>query len=89
MLESSLIIKLLSDYFVADNKNVIFVMSNKRALWMTDEEALKARVEELIENFNYYLRNYNRLIQIGFRKSVLDAEIELLRLEIQRLSALL
>ena len=56
---------------------------------MTDEEALKARVEELIENFNYYLRNYNRLIQIGFRKSVLDAEIELLRLEIQRLSALL
>ena len=89
MLKSSLIIKLLSDYFVADNKNVIFVMSNKRALWMTDEEALKARVEELIENFNYYLRNYNRLIQIGFRKSVLDAEIELLRLEIQRLSALL
>ena len=56
---------------------------------MTDEEALKARVEELIENFYYYLRNYNRLIQIGFRKSVLDAEIELLRLEIQRLSALL
>ncbi len=46
---------------------------------MTDEEALKAQVEELIENFNYYLRNYNRLIQIGFRKSVLDAEIELLR----------
>ena len=54
---------------------------------MTDEEALKARVAELIENLNYYLRNYNRLIGIGYRKSVLDAEIENLKLEIQRLSA--
>lgn len=54
---------------------------------MTDEEALKARVDELIENLNYYLRNYRRLIGLGFRKSVLDAEIELLKLEIQRLSA--
>ena len=54
---------------------------------MTDEEALKARVDELIENLNYYLRNYNRLIGIGYRKSVLDAEIENLKLEIQRLSA--
>ena len=48
---------------------------------MTDEEALKARVDELIENLNYYLRNYNRLIGIGYRKSVLDAEIENLKLE--------
>lgn len=56
---------------------------------MTDEEALKAWVEELIENLNYYLRNYNQLIAAGYRKSVLDAEIELLRLEIQRYSALL
>lgn len=54
---------------------------------MTDEEALKARVDELIENLNYYLRNYNRLIGIGYRKAVLDAEIEYLKLEIQRLSA--
>ena len=56
---------------------------------MTDEEALKARVDELIENLNYYLRNYNRLVTIGYRKSVLDAEIELIRLELQRLSALM
>lgn len=54
---------------------------------MTDEEVLKARVDELIENLNYYLRNYTRLIGRGFRKSVLDAEIEYLKLEIQRLSA--
>lgn len=54
---------------------------------MTDEEALKARIDELIENLNYYLRNYSRLIGIGYRKSVLDAEIETLKLEIQRLSA--
>ena len=54
---------------------------------MTDEESLKAQVDELIENLNYYLRNYNRLIGHGYRKSVLDAEIEYLKLEIQRLSA--
>ena len=54
---------------------------------MTNEEALKAQVDELIENLNYYLRNYNRLIGHGYRKSVLDAEIEYLKLEIQRLSA--
>lgn len=55
---------------------------------MTDEEALKARVEELMENLDYYLRNYHRLIGQGYRKSVLDAEIECLKLEIQRLSAI-
>lgn len=54
---------------------------------MTDEERLKAWVEELIENLNYYLRNYERLIGQGYRKSVLDAEIEYLQLEIKRLSA--
>ena len=55
---------------------------------MTDEEVLKARIDELLENLNYYLRNYNRLIGLGYRKSVLDAEIELIQLELKRLSAL-
>lgn len=55
---------------------------------MTDEEVLKARIDELMENLNYYLRNYNRLIGLGYRKSVLDAEIELIQLELKRLSAL-
>lgn len=53
---------------------------------MTDEEALKARVDELMENLDYYLRNYSRLIAIGFRKAVLDDEIEWLKEEIKRLS---
>ena len=53
---------------------------------MTDDEGLNARVEELIENLNYYLRSYNRLIAIGFRKSVLDTEIRLLINEIKRAS---
>ncbi len=53
---------------------------------MTDEEALKARVEELIENLNFYLRDYDRLIRIGYRKSILDAEIESLKEELKRLS---
>lgn len=35
---------------------------------MTDEEALKARVDELMENLSYYLCNYSRLIAIGYRK---------------------
>ena len=46
---------------------------------MTDEEALKARVDEAVENLDYYLRNYRRLIAIGYRKAVLDAEIENLK----------
>lgn len=46
---------------------------------MTDEEALKARVEEAEENLYFYLRNYNRLLIIGYRKSVLEAEIEYLK----------
>ena len=54
---------------------------------MTDEEVLKARIDELMENLDYYLRNYNRLIGLGYRKSVLDAEIELIKLELKRLSA--
>ena len=53
---------------------------------MTDEEVLKARIEELIENLNFYLRNYNRLIAIGYRKAVLDAEIEWLKEQIKLLS---
>lgn len=53
---------------------------------MTDEGALKARIEELIENLNYYLRNYDRLIGIGYRRSVLDAEIELLKEELKQLT---
>lgn len=53
---------------------------------MTDEEALKARVDELMENLSYYLCNYSRLIAIGYRKAVLDDEIEWLKEELKRLS---
>lgn len=42
---------------------------------MTDEEVLKARVEELMENLDYYLRNYHRLIGIGYRKASLLVEL--------------
>lgn len=53
---------------------------------MTDEESQKVRVEEYIENFNFYLCNYNRLIAILYRKAVLDAEIEWLKEQIKQLS---
>jgi hypothetical protein len=53
---------------------------------MIDDKDLKGRVAELEENLNYYLRNYNRLIAIGFRKSVLDTEIEAITQEIKSLS---
>jgi hypothetical protein len=53
---------------------------------MIDDEGLKARVDELMENLNYYLRNYNRLIAIGFRKSVLDWEIQAVEEELKQLS---
>ena len=50
---------------------------------MNDKDELKARVESLIDDVDYYLRNYKRLIQIGYGKSVLDAEIQLLIKEIK------
>ncbi len=53
---------------------------------MNSDEALKAREAELIENLNFFLRNYNRLIAIGYRKSVLDAEIRSLEEEIKKMS---
>jgi len=53
---------------------------------MYDDEVLKAREDELIENLNYFLRRYNRLIALGFRKSELDAEISLIEEELKRIS---
>ena len=53
---------------------------------MIDDNELKARVESLIDDLNYYLRNYSRLIKIGYRKSVLNSEIQLLVNEIKWLS---
>ena len=53
---------------------------------MNDDNELKDRVESLIDDLNYYLRNYSRLIKIGYRKSVLDGEIQLLINEIKWLS---
>lgn len=69
-------------------KNVIiFALSlRQRALKMIDDKELKARVENLIDDLNYYLRNYSLLIKRGYRKSVLDSEIQLLVNEIKRLS---
>ncbi len=53
---------------------------------MTDEEALKAQVEELMENLNYYLRFYHQLLASGYRKAILDAEIDFLKEEIKKIS---
>ena len=53
---------------------------------MIDDKELKARVESLIDDLNYYLRNYSLLVKIGYKKSVLDNEIQLLINEIKWLS---
>ena len=52
---------------------------------MTDEEALKVRKVELSENLNFFLMNYRWLIANSYRKQVLDAEIKLIQLELERL----
>lgn len=52
---------------------------------MADEEALKAREIELLENLNFFLMNYHRLIANGYRKKVLDDEIKLIQLELDKL----
>jgi hypothetical protein len=53
---------------------------------MIDDDELNARVDKLIEQLNYYLRNYNKLIVHGYRKPVLDSEIKSLTKEIKYLS---
>jgi len=53
---------------------------------MNDDKALKAREDELIENLNFFLRNYNRLIAIGYRQTVLDVEISWLEKELKKIS---
>jgi len=54
---------------------------------MDYDEGLKARVGELLENLNFYLLHYNRLIAIGYSKRVLDAEIEFLKETLKELSS--
>lgn len=56
---------------------------------MTDEEALKAREVELLENLNFFLQNYRTLLVSGFRQKTLDEEIELLRLELEKIRKLI
>jgi len=56
---------------------------------MTDEEALKAREAELLENLNFFLLNYRTLLASGFRKKTLDEEIKLIQLELFKIKQLL
>ncbi|GHS97355.1 hypothetical protein FACS189421_03990 [Bacteroidia bacterium] len=50
---------------------------------MIDDDELKARVDGLIDDLNYYLRNYRHLIGHGYSKSALDGNIQLLINEIR------
>ncbi|MDR2816389.1 MAG: hypothetical protein LBB62_06775 [Proteiniphilum sp.] len=68
-----------------DNNYVIFNVIMPRTL-ANDDKALKAREKKLIENLNFFLRNYNRLLAIGYRKAVLDAEIRWLKEELKKMS---
>ena len=67
---------------------IIFALSLRQELFkmIDDRDELKARVESLIDDVSYYLRHYSRLIKNGYRKSVLDSEIQLLINEIKWLS---
>ena len=56
---------------------------------MADEEALKAREIELLENLNFFLMNYHRLMANGYRKKVLDDEIKLIQLELDKIKEVL
>ena len=56
---------------------------------MADEEALKAREIELLENLNFFLMNYHRLFANGYRKKVLDDEIKLIQLELDKIKEVL
>ena len=56
---------------------------------MADEEALKEREIELLDNLNFFLMNYHRLIANGYRKKVLDDEIKLIQLELDKIKEVL
>jgi hypothetical protein len=43
---------------------------------MMDGEGLKAREAELLENLNYFLLRYDHLVKHGYRKQVLNGDIE-------------
>ena len=43
----------------------------------------------LLENLNFFLMNYHRLIANGYRKKVLDDEIKLIQLELDKIKEVL
>lgn len=78
------------DCLDANNKNVIFALSLRQEISMSNDKELKARIREKEKDLQFYLRKYHELASRSrYMKAVVDAEIKQLEEEIKFLSAML
>jgi uncharacterized membrane protein len=78
------------DYLDTNNKNVIFALSLRQEISMSNDKELKARIKEREEDLRFYLRKYHELASRSRNmKAVVDAEIKRLEEEIKSLGAML
>lgn len=74
------------DYLDANNKNVIFALSLRQEISMSNDKELKARIKELEEDLQFYLRRHHQLSSRSRNmKAVVEAEIKRLEEEIKSL----
>ena len=70
----------------ANNKNVIFALSLRQEISMSNDKELKARIKELEEDLQFYLRRHHQLsLRSRNMKAVVEAEIKRLEEEIKSL----
>lgn len=81
------IVKMLLKYLQENNKNIIFAMSLRQEISMSNDEELKARIKEKEDDLSFYPSYYHELASRGKgMKAVVDAEIQRLEDDIKRLS---
>lgn len=78
---------MLFKYLHGNNKNIIFALSLRQEISMSNDEELKARIKEKEDDLIFYLRYYHELASRSKgMKAVVDAEIQRLEDEIKRLN---
>lgn len=74
----------------ANNIFVIFALSLRQEISMSNDKELKARIKEKEKDLQFYLRKYYELASRSRNmKAVIDAEIKQLEEEIKLLSSML
>lgn len=77
-------------YLEGNNIFVIFALSLRQEISMSNDKELKARIKEKEKDLQFYLRKYYELASRSRNmKAVIDAEIKQLEEEIKLLSSML